>query len=846
MSEAPYLHLHGQMLQDSPSQALSDDGAPVSSDDSMRPLPQPPTRPRGAAAVNPFSGLSKRGSVPIRDETGRFIGVRPKTPAERMQKALTGSGGIFKSAAVAVLRLEKRLMATGEIARIALKRNLIKCQGKTPEATMASALYTDVKRKEGQSIFIRPHEGLFGLREWLEKGLPFQDPSDEMLEEVGAPQVKRVKFQEGQYTGEQQRYSRIAPFTAEEQAAAEMDEDELLQDGEGLEPSSPGDEPQSPSDRDNGGGEAGNSGGAPFFPQDSEFPLRRGQPQLAFSSIPAASRDARDQPNYPSSSQPQRLPSPGSHPLTRMPLSLARQSSAAPTGASGAGQTTRGQSAQQSAFHGKGKAPMESGNDGGMEEEGNIMLLLDAAKELHRSESGDQLDGQGRGRDASQSQMHPTRQGAHHQIHPSLNPLANAPDRPGSHHHNGHMGAQGRQGSATGDSSGFGGPMRGGSARPNPRKLTALGGVPVLSKAGLGSLQHAVPTSSGPSGDASNLANMSPNAAARTLAGVSGFDGPEVGIRIPPAAAARTAQAAVKAASAAAQAAAVRAESAKLPRNRGARLELCVMGHGPGKIPKPPTPADGEGHGEGGDEEVNILNLPLPEVNFDAFDGVVGSWPTGVEGSCELLSPAEMEAAENAAIDAAEAANALLLGTSPNPGSPTYGDGMLTGGEGDSSDGEGSAGQDVLAGGLLGAWTGPMGEQQLRKLASQLMILEGVMGNTHPQVGKAWLTLSKMYRAATDVQDGVAKAESALMRAWEILRHNQAGPASPVPAAPRPAHFVFPNVLAEAPPQPTEDQASGSFKYLLDTTRRTEPLSGELVASLAGLASSGLLQPTVA
>ena len=33
-----------QMLQDSPSQALSDDGAPVSSDDSMRPLPQPPTR----------------------------------------------------------------------------------------------------------------------------------------------------------------------------------------------------------------------------------------------------------------------------------------------------------------------------------------------------------------------------------------------------------------------------------------------------------------------------------------------------------------------------------------------------------------------------------------------------------------------------------------------------------------------------------------------------------------------------------------------------------------------------------------------------------------------------------
>lgn len=57
----------------------------------------------------------------------------------------------------------------GDIAREAIKYNLISCQGKTPEATMASALYTDLKRKESASIFIRPHEGLFGLREWLDK-----------------------------------------------------------------------------------------------------------------------------------------------------------------------------------------------------------------------------------------------------------------------------------------------------------------------------------------------------------------------------------------------------------------------------------------------------------------------------------------------------------------------------------------------------------------------------------------------------------------------------------------------------------------------------------------------------
>ena len=41
--------------------------------------------------------------------------------------------------------------------------------GKTPEATMASALYTDIKKwKDGKpgSLFCRPREGLFGLREW--------------------------------------------------------------------------------------------------------------------------------------------------------------------------------------------------------------------------------------------------------------------------------------------------------------------------------------------------------------------------------------------------------------------------------------------------------------------------------------------------------------------------------------------------------------------------------------------------------------------------------------------------------------------------------------------------------
>lgn len=36
----------------------------------------------------------------------------------------------------------------------------------TPELTMASSLYMDIKTKERRSAFIKPEEGKFGLRAW--------------------------------------------------------------------------------------------------------------------------------------------------------------------------------------------------------------------------------------------------------------------------------------------------------------------------------------------------------------------------------------------------------------------------------------------------------------------------------------------------------------------------------------------------------------------------------------------------------------------------------------------------------------------------------------------------------
>jgi hypothetical protein len=46
-------------------------------------------------------------------------------------------------------------MPTGEICRLALDWRLLTCSGKTPEATMASAMYGDIKRKDRHSLFIR-------------------------------------------------------------------------------------------------------------------------------------------------------------------------------------------------------------------------------------------------------------------------------------------------------------------------------------------------------------------------------------------------------------------------------------------------------------------------------------------------------------------------------------------------------------------------------------------------------------------------------------------------------------------------------------------------------------------
>lgn len=60
-------------------------------------------------------------------------------------------------AELSVLCLRARLPC-----RLALDWGLLACSGKTPEATMASAMYGDIKRKDRHSLFIRQVLGATG------------------------------------------------------------------------------------------------------------------------------------------------------------------------------------------------------------------------------------------------------------------------------------------------------------------------------------------------------------------------------------------------------------------------------------------------------------------------------------------------------------------------------------------------------------------------------------------------------------------------------------------------------------------------------------------------------------
>eukprot|EP00891_Asterochloris_glomerata_P000533 jgi/Astpho2/533/Aster-x0935 len=62
----------------------------------------------------------------------------------------------------------------------------------------------------------------------------------------------------------------------------------------------------------------------------------------------------------------------------------------------------------------------------------------------------------------------------------------------------------------------------------------------------------------------------------------------------------------------------------------------------------------------------------------------------------------------------------------------------------------------------------PSQAERLSQMEDRVRILETQLGLAHPQVGKAWLALSRAYQAQRNSQDFTTKAERALVRAWQI------------------------------------------------------------------------------
>lgn len=72
----------------------------------------------------------------------------------------------FSNAAYEILKQTNEALSSVELVDIALSKGLIKTEGKTPEATMWSALYLEGQRKGNKSRFILIGKDKWALSEW--------------------------------------------------------------------------------------------------------------------------------------------------------------------------------------------------------------------------------------------------------------------------------------------------------------------------------------------------------------------------------------------------------------------------------------------------------------------------------------------------------------------------------------------------------------------------------------------------------------------------------------------------------------------------------------------------------
>jgi len=105
----------------------------------------------------------------------------------------------FKQAAIAVLKAVNSPLHSEEITTQAIEQGLLETEGKTPEATMAAQLYTDIKQKGAKSAFVQVDKNTFALNSVLENELPTPEQVEKEL--VAEDEVEEEMRVESGYVG---------------------------------------------------------------------------------------------------------------------------------------------------------------------------------------------------------------------------------------------------------------------------------------------------------------------------------------------------------------------------------------------------------------------------------------------------------------------------------------------------------------------------------------------------------------------------------------------------------------------------------------------------------------------
>jgi hypothetical protein len=90
----------------------------------------------------------------------------------------------YREAAIEVLRKERRPMTAKEIIAVATARGLLTSGGRTPDASLAGRLYTDIQRNGNNSLFIQVGPRKYALREWADHLPKFERNQNSRLKEM--------------------------------------------------------------------------------------------------------------------------------------------------------------------------------------------------------------------------------------------------------------------------------------------------------------------------------------------------------------------------------------------------------------------------------------------------------------------------------------------------------------------------------------------------------------------------------------------------------------------------------------------------------------------------------------